>query len=165
MPNLSTAPVVETDSAARSLPRWALPAALLAFVFALYAASQIVGVLYALIKPPLPPLLAGANEIAHTSEVYGLDTWAYRVPMLAEDARSFYESQGGECTTAPFSPEQALLLGDQFPDAGTAYAFCEGTQLFSRFTMHWQVLVSYYDLAAADVRLDVARQIDWFGTD
>jgi hypothetical protein len=164
MTELSATPVVEIDSATRRLPRWALPAALLAFVVALYAASQVVGVLYALVKPPLPPQVEGATELAHSSEVYGADTWAYRAPLLAEDAAAYFAAQGGACSNAPFAPEQAALFADQFPDAGTHYAYCEGEQAFSRFVMRWRVLISTYDVAAADTRLDVVRQIDWFGS-
>lgn len=165
MTELSTASPFEAESATRRPPRWALPAALLAFVVALYAASQIVGVLYALVKPPTPPLPAAVSELSYSSEVYGVDVWAYRVPLVAEDAAAYFVAQGGVCTSVPLAAEQEAALLRQFPDAGTYYAYCEGEQAFSRFVMRWRVLVSSYDLTFADTRLDLVRQIDWFATE
>jgi hypothetical protein len=154
-----------TEVSVRRRPaRWLLPVALLAFVLALVAASQIIGVLYGMINPPLPPLPPDVTQQAHSSEVYGVDAWAYRAALLPQELHLFYVTSGASCTTAPFPPTESEALYQQFPDAGMLYAVCEGEIPFSRFAMRWRALISVYQPGEADTRLDLVRQIDWFGS-
>src|SRR5688572_11040616 len=100
-------PVVEDDDtengtdAPRRSPSFLLVLLLiLGLVLAIYIGTNVIGVLFGMVSPPLPPLPTGLTETNHVSEAYGADVWTYTNP---DDGCSFVEfyQQHGLCTVAP----------------------------------------------------------------
>jgi hypothetical protein len=75
---------------------------------------------------------------------------------------AFYQTADASCEVKPFVPERDQALRADFSDASVLEAYCSGEQRFDRFTMRWDVLVSS-TMGSTLTRLDVVRQIDWFG--
>jgi hypothetical protein len=155
-----TARVVDTRK-----PWWLIPLVLGALLLSGYVLTQVTGVLLGLVNPPEPPRPANLEEIAHQSEIYGIDAWAYITTVAPSELLTFYAAEGASCVYPPFDSPTADALRQQFPEAGDMQAACQGEQAFSRFVMRWRVLLSDYDSAQALTRLDVVRQVDWFGND
>lgn len=158
-----TTELIEEPSAGRGGRWWLILLALLALVFAGVVLMQVTGVLIGLVNPPRPALPAGVVELGHASEVYGVDGWAYTTQVPVAELLAFYTQAGGDCLTAPFDDAQTQMFREQFADAGELLLACQGEKAFSRFVMRWRTLISVYDAAQGVLRLDVVRQIDWFG--
>jgi hypothetical protein len=143
--------------------RWLLLVLLLLFVLALVIGWQVVGVLFGLVSLPEPPVPSFAEETAHREDIYGFDTWSYRASALVSEMTLYYTQAGATCTTLPFSDAQAALLARLFPQSTNVVALCEGSETFSRFTMHYMAAITSYDANEALSYLDISRQIDWIG--
>jgi hypothetical protein len=146
--------------------RGLLPAALigvLLLVAVIALSREALGILYAILLPPTPPLPAGAQLITHESESYGVDTWRYSLAQDACELVTFFESNGGTCQTAPLRC---------LPDAGSATppqdgerraARCYGTVSFSQFSMRWQAALGDTSDPLAPTALDLTREVFWLG--
>jgi hypothetical protein len=133
-----------------------------AFALALFIGTQVIGAFMGVLTPPRPPLPTSAAELSHTVDRYGRDRWVYSVTSFPDSLLAFYQSAGATCETAPLSAEREQELRADFTDASTLEAYCTDTERFDRFIMHWEVLISSTTGSTLS-RLDVVRQIDWFG--
>lgn len=134
-----------------------------AFTLALAVGIQVIGVLMGVVSPPKPPIPPSATEQSYTTDARGRDRWVYSATSFPDSVLAFYQAAGAGCTVKPFAPEYEQALRVDFTDASVFEAHCTGTQRFDRFTMRWEVLVSSSP-GSTLVRLDVVRQIDWFGS-
>jgi len=59
-----------------------------------YVGTQVIGVLFGLIAPPLPPTPPNLTSIDHTSTDYGSDEWLYTSPQHPCDVAQFFIANG-----------------------------------------------------------------------
>lgn len=132
-------------------------AALLITILALYIGIQVIGVLYGMVMPPLPPLPGSAVETSHVSRDYGVDQWSYTTTTDACSVVQFYETNGGVCSVAQGQCNRA----DGEPVEWPLLAQCTGRRGFSIFSMDWRARIYAEDTGT---RLEVEREIFWIGT-
>ncbi len=123
-----------------------------------FIAVQVLGVLYGIVLPPLPPVPESIREISHESEAHGVDRWEYSAPGDACAVVSFYETNGGSCQMAASQCGHEGSDQVEYP----ADAVCSGQVPFSIFNMRWSVTI-FPDTAVSSL-LDVRREVYWIGT-
>jgi hypothetical protein len=160
---LAASPTTDVTIGSQPPRRWLLPVLLVLFVLALVVGWQVVGVLFGLVSLPEPPVPSFAEASGHRPEVYGFDTWSYRAGALVSELTLYYMQAGATCSAPPFSDEQSALIGRLFPQATNVVALCEGSEIFSRFTMYYMAAITSYDQNEALTYLDISRRIDWIG--
>jgi hypothetical protein len=119
-----------------------------------YIGSQVIGVLVAILFPPVPPLPLNLTLVSHQSGEHGLDNWVYDAGQTPCNAVAFYESVGGSCEITP----------GYCQDTSTAVqvATCSGEIRFSIFAMRWDVIISpVADPEHSELRL--SREVFWTG--
>ncbi len=148
----------------RRRPRFSLLAGLLglaALALALFIGTQVIGVLYGIVAPPLPPVPPDAQEIGHTNIGYGVDEWVYSVAQPPCDLIAFYQAEGGTCRILPYQCGALSTPGD-VPAADEMVARCGGSIRFSIFVMDWRVFLSEDGDAA---KVELSREVNWIGTE
>lgn len=153
----------DADSVSRRslLPAALIGVLLLAAVIAL--SSEALGILYAILLPPTPPLPAGAMLTSHDSEAYGVDTWRYALDQDTCELVTYFESNGGTCQTAPLRCAPDANAAVPPADGERRAARCYGTVSFSQFTMRWQAALSDASDPSAPTVLDLTREVFWLG--
>lgn len=114
-------------------------------LLALVIGTQVIGVLYALAAPPVPPLPAGLVEITHTNVGHGHDTWLYQTQQPQCDVAAFFVEQGGYCP----------------PCTASTSLTCTGEREFSIFAMRWQADI---DQAGITTQIQLERRVSWSGS-
>lgn len=129
-----------------------------ALVLAFIIGTQVIGVLYSIIAPPLPPLPPDVAVISHTNQDFGVDEWLYGTDQSACEVIRFYEANGTEC----------YLTSDDCTTSGVPAEVeqvtqCTGERYFSIFAMRWKVFVAsgYKTNGATHFRL--TREVFWTG--
>lgn len=134
---------------------------ILGLVLAIYIGTNVIGVLFGMVSPPLPPLPTGLTETNHINEAYGADVWTY---ASAEDGCSFVEfyQQFGVCTVAPFQCGELREPPNLSTGETTVTARCTGGQEFSIFNMKWWALISRLNTDGT-TRIELEREVFWIG--
>lgn len=137
---------------------------LAALALGLYVATQVVGVLYNIVAPPIPPLPTGAQQLSHTNIAYGVDRWTYWVDMDSCSLVPYYESLGAFCEYAPLQCLPGGSTMTPFTAVQTGVARCTGEVSFSIFTMGYEIGISrpIQDVYASE--LNVRREVYWTRT-
>lgn len=147
-------------SARRSWGAIALAAILVAI--AAIIAVQVLGVLYAVLFPPAPPVLEGFTVSTHTSPSYGVDDWLYGSPDDACRVARFYQSVGAQCTIAPQTCESGMFTSEA-PRPGTSVARCVGDIEWSIFSQRYYVNIAGGYEESMPTRIRLEREIFWTG--
>lgn len=125
-------------------------------------AVQVLGVLYAVLFPPAPPMLEGLTVSTHTSPSYGVDDWLYGSPDDACRVARFYQSNGAQCTIAPQTCESGEFTSE-VPRPGTSVARCVGDMQWSIFAQRYYVNIAGGYEAPMPTRIRLEREIFWTG--
>lgn len=149
-----------TASNNRLRPVLTLLALGLAILAAFAVGVQIISVLYAVLFPPLPPLIDGAELISSTNHDYGVDDWVYSIDQDACSVAEYYVEQGGTCSITP------MLCGEisiDVPRFNQHIARCTGDVRFSIFAMRWRTLISTGDQGEPQTIFRLSREVFWTG--
>lgn len=149
---------------AKSVSLRALLWSVLAFVLAVFIATQVIGVLYAVLFPPSGPgLPLGITQLSHRSEAPGVDYWVYGTEQNACELLSFFAAQGGTCQNAPFTcgGTDGLVMAQSSP--GQQVGRCTGEMRFSIFTLRWRVGISTFHYTGGTTHFSVLREVFWLG--
>lgn len=155
------------SSQRRSLPLSIILMGVVVLLVGGYVGTQVIGVLFGLIAPPLPPTPPNLTSIDHSSTDYGSDEWLYASPQHPCDVAQFFIANGGQCE---FAPQWCSAGGGTNPDsyvritAGDHVARCLGTSPFSIFAQRWQVLIATSGSTGADgTTFRLVRDVLWNG--
>ncbi|MBC7812412.1 MAG: hypothetical protein H7175_14745 [Burkholderiales bacterium] len=136
----------------------------IALVLSLYIGTQVIGVLYNIVVPPMPPLPEGMTQLDYSSSAYGVDTWVYGTEANACDVVRFYEANGGTCRVSPFwclNEEDTTSFEADAP--GQNVGQCTGTMDFSLFVMRWNATIATRYLTDGQTHVNLSREILWGG--
>ncbi len=136
-----------------------------AFALAIFVATQVIGVLYAILFPPDGPVLPlNVTELSHRTEAPGVDYWTYGTDQNACEVMRFFASQGGICQTVPLmcGGPNDTSLAESTP--AQQVGSCTGELPLSIFTLRWEVRVSAYHPTGGSTHFSVLREVLWLGT-
>lgn len=156
----SGSPEAEAPSVRRGLLPLIL--AIIAVGLAVFVGLQVIGVLYSIIFPPVPPRPASVTELAHTSEAYGVDAWDYGTADDACAVARFYINNNGECKFGPKICD-AGFVNDTSMQPGSHVAQCSGVMAFSIFAMRWQAIIATGYRDGNPTHFKLLREIFWTG--
>jgi hypothetical protein len=134
---------------------------LAALAMAIFIGTRVLGVLYGIVSPPLPPVPPAAEEVSYTSIGYGVDEWVYNVELPPCELVAFYEAQGGTCRILPYQCGSMFAPEDTNP-LDEMVARCGGSIRFSIFVMDWRVFLSERGDGA---KVELSREVNWIGTE
>jgi hypothetical protein len=137
----------------------ALLAGLVAIIFIALIGPRLVGILFAIMAPPEPPVPGNIRLLGYSREAYGTDTWQYDTQADVCELVTFYLAQGGICPVIP--PRCALNSSSSQSDDFIAQ--CSGDIDFSIFAMRWGFDVPVRSAPGPDLRFQVTRKIFWTG--
>ena len=137
----------------------ALLAGLVAVIFIALIGPRLVGILFAIISPPEPPVPDSIRLLGYYRDVYGTDTWQYDTGADVCELVTFYMEQGGICPVMPprCSADSSGSQSDDF------IARCSGELDFSIFAMRWGFDVPLRTAPGGTLRFEVTREIFWTG--
>lgn len=133
------------------------------FVGALIVGGQMMGVLYGIVFPPMPPRPTELVEIQHTNEAHGVDNWLYQTASDACQLTRYYESQGGSCIIAP-EMCTAGFINQSSVTTGENVSQCTGTTEFSLFEMRWQTIIATGYGSEYPTQFKLSREVFWSGS-
>lgn len=136
-----------------------------ALLLLLYLSTQVIGVLYAIVFPPLPPVPAEVRELRHENEDYGVDQWLYASDLEACEVVRFYQRLTDSCVIAPGRCGAGSEIDIQTP--GQHIARCYGDQYFSIFAMRWRVNIATGNPnseASGSTEFSLEREVYWTGS-
>jgi hypothetical protein len=127
--------------------------------------TQVIGVLYSIIAPPLPPLPEGARQLNHSSADYGVDDWLYGTDENACTVAQFFQERGAVCrvTVGECEGDPATLLGPA-PAEPQNVARCVGEVYFSIFAMRWEVTIAGGYEKDGQTHFGLSREVFWTGS-
>lgn len=132
-----------------------------ALVLGGYVALQVVGVLYGIVAPPMPPVPPDARERLHENRAYGVDTWRYNTTLEACRVVAFYQENGAQCQLAPLQCAQGTRFQEVFPVDNTVVARCYGELNFSIFRMGWSAFVVRPAELPDSSEIELRREVYW----
>lgn len=127
---------------------------------AFFVGVQVFGILFAILFPPMPPVLADANLVSSTNHDYGVDDWVYETDINACDVAAFYLEAGGTCRFPPATCSDITFV---IPQTNQHIARCIGDMEFSLFAMRWRALIATGDQSGAPTIFRISREIFWTG--
>lgn len=135
-------------------------------VLALIIGSQVIGVLYAIVFPPSPPVPQNVSLLSHTTSDYGVDDWLYTSSDHVCDVVKYYQSQGALCRIAPLwcgdnRSADTTISGVGMLNQNVARCVEEGT--FSIFAFRWEVVIATGSTTQESSQFRVNREIYWTG--
>jgi hypothetical protein len=141
-------------------PPWAiLFLVVVGILLALYIGSQVLGVLVAILFPPVPPLPPTAVQLRHQSAEHGLDEWEYVVSFSPCETVAHFEAGGTACEVVPgFCRDTGNLPST----AGQYVATCTGEMTFSIFAMRWDAVITSAE-TPEQTYLTLEREVFWTG--
>lgn len=135
----------------------------LALVLAILIATQVIGVLYAIIFPPPPPVPADSTLTSHASSDYGVDEWLYTSKQDSCIVLDYYIAQGGVCRRSPGVCGQSTETETGGSGSNQHIARCVGITDFSIFALRWQAVIASTTRADAPTEFRLEREIFWSG--
>ncbi len=153
---MSAGDAPETPQENRGVLWTAVVLSALALTLAVTVGGQVVGVLFGVINPPLPPLPAGLRELSHQTHAYGVDTWRYASAEAACRIVEAFEALGAACflNVLPCDARMSQMRN-------VSVARCQGVLEFSIFRMTWSALVFATGADVQTTEVEVRRQIQW----
>ena len=149
----------EETQSKRGLPiGLALIAAGAALLFAVVVGPRLIGLLFGIISPPLPPLPDGVTQVSYEQSAYGVDQWTYTTEGSICELVTFFESQGGQCPILPPSCQTGTPEVDK-----DFLARCYGDVEFAAFMMRWRLEIPHRASSRSALRFELSRQISWTG--
>jgi hypothetical protein len=147
--------VGKTEDQDAALPRrtWVyLSLLLIVLISSFWVGAQVVGVVLAVLFPPMPPVPPQAVEQQARASSEGDSVWVFEIRASACDVAAFYALRGHcdwyhDCT----QPVPTL----------TRAARCEGVQSFSVFKMRWQAVSASHAADPNMTVLTLTRRILW----
>ena len=148
--------------APRRIPVLALVLLVAVVALGIYIGTNVLGVLFAVVSPPLPPLPPGMDAVSHESDSYGVDLWKYTTTGDACEVVQYIQDNGGVCRVAPMQCGEYQEDNSGFTVANSVVARCVGSVEFSIFNMQWWALI----MRQPDTRisLELHREVYWIGT-
>ncbi len=146
-------------------PRRGLPLGLglvgagVALLVAILFGPRLVGLLFAIASPPMPPLPEAVTALSHEELAYGVDRWTYSTEGNICELVTFYESHEGQCPVLPPSCQAETPIVN--PDL---LARCHGDVEFAAFLMRWRLEIPHRGGHTSTLRFELSRQISWTGT-
>jgi hypothetical protein len=148
----------DSEQPTGDIPWLALLMGLIAVIFVALIGPRLVGILFAIMAPPEPPVPGSVRLLGYSREVYGTDTWRYDTQADVCELVTFYLEQGGVCPVMP-----PRCAPDSSSDPSEEYiAMCSGDRDFSIFAMRWRFTVPLRT-APARLQFELAREIFWTG--
>ncbi len=145
----------------RRLPWQLILLGMAGLALASFVGSEVVGVLYAIAFPPLPPAPADAQVIRYERQDYGVDEWLYGTDTSACDVVRFFLAQGGDCEGITAACE------DRFNSARRGspqyVTTCSGVTSFSIFAQRWRAFIGAGYAEGASTRFRLQREVLWAG--
>jgi hypothetical protein len=151
-------------AAARPVSLRVLLWSILTLILALFVATQVIGVLYAIIFPPNGPALPlGITQLSHRNDSPGVDYWEYGTEQNACELLSFFAAQGGTCQNAPFTcgGTDGVVMANSSP--AQQVGRCTGEMDFSIFTLRWRVGISTFHYTGGTTHFSLMREVYWLG--
>ena len=145
------------------IPWVALALALVALVVVAVFGPRLIGILFAVMAPPEPPVPGGVRLLAYNRQVYGVDRWTYDIDQDVCQLVTFYQDQGGQC---PVMPPRCLTEGQDassLQQSNDYVAVCSGETKFSIFAMRWRFTVPVKSIGSSRVQFDLNRGVSWTG--
>lgn len=141
------------------VPWLALLFGLAALVFIAVTGPRLVGILFAIISPPEPPVPEGVRLLGYSRQAWGTDIWDFDTQADLCDVTAFYVEQGGVCPILPprCAPESETGQSADF------VAVCTGDMEFSIFALRWRFEVPLRSAPGPRVRFSLGREIFWTG--
>lgn len=136
---------------------------IITLILALVIGTQVIGVLYAILFPPQPPLPSAAQLISHTHIDYGVDEWLYTVNDAPCDVLRFYWDQADDCRVVPLICDPAQPGSETVTAANQHIARCEAEVQFSIFALRWEVVIGTGAGAEDGVQIKLNREVFWTG--
>ncbi|MFN8375992.1 MAG: hypothetical protein U0694_24355 [Anaerolineae bacterium] len=164
MSNTTKTGTPSQDSAQQPVSLRALVWAGLAIGLAVFVATQVIGVLYAILFPPDGPALPlDISLISHRSEGPGVDYWVYGTDQNACEVMRFFSTQDGTCQLVPLmcGGSDGTTLAESTP--AQQVGSCTGTMNFSIFQMRWSVNVSAHHYTGGTTHFSLLREVLWTG--
>lgn len=152
----------EPASPARRIPVLAIILLVAAVALAIYIGTNVLGVLFAIVVPPSPPVPPNMDLASHESVSYGVDTWKYTTSGDACEVVQYIQDNGGVCRLAPMQCGEYRELHEQFDIATSVVGRCDGKVDFSIFHMQWYAILTR--LPNTLVQLELHREVYWIGT-
>lgn len=149
-----------TSTTSRKRPWRLLVIGAVAVLLAVFIATQVLGVLFAIVFPPNPPLPENVAVITHSSDAYGVDDWLYGTDLSGCEVLYFYQAAADSCRIAPMTCSVGTSLdvrGEQ------TVGRCTGTLDFSLFAMRWNVTIGTGYSEDGVTRIRLTREIFWTG--
>lgn len=160
-------PAVESvELGARAVPWMIIVLGAVALILAVVIGTQVLGVLYVIIFPPVPPLPGDVTLVSHINTDYGVDEWLYTSQQNSCDVLIFYTANGGECRIAPFQcgdnrTDDQTMTGENTPSQHIAR--CVGQTQASIFAMRWQIILATGPDPATPTQFRLTREVFWSG--
>lgn len=136
--------------------------AVVAVSLAIFVGTQVVGIFYSILFPPMPPTQDDFVELEYTNEAHGVDSWQYATAQDACSLTRYYEAQGGACVYAPDRCEEGFIdAASVFP--GDNVARCTGEMQFSIFALKWEATIATGYRDDNPTRFKLSREVFWTG--
>ncbi|PJF40630.1 MAG: hypothetical protein D6737_03245 [Chloroflexi bacterium] len=162
--NENEAVTQNADDSEQGFPWLLLLIGIAGIALGIFIATQVIGILFAIISPPDAPLPANITLVQHDNQSYGVDEWTYDSADSPCDVLEFYQEAGGICRVPPtwcVRDENGVLSID---DVGVPLtATCTGSQEFSIFAMRWRSSISASSIDGP-TSLQVFREVLWGGS-
>jgi hypothetical protein len=143
-------------------PRLLLALGAAALALAVFVATQVIGVLFAIVSPAAAPLPPDVTELRHENTTYGVDDWLYGTDHDACEILEFYRENGGTCQAAPFMCGEDVVL--DVTSAGQNVGSCSADVEFSIFSMRWEVNIATGYRSDGVTQFRLSREVFWFGS-
>lgn len=153
------------EQARGAIPVWlGLIALVGALVFTFVVGVQIIGALYVLIAPPLPPVPLEVVEMEHLTTQHGSDEWLYGTQADPCAVTAYYAEQGATCALVGTWCEGARLSVEAASvPITTQVATCTHESAASVFTYAYKVGVWAGYGEVNPTRFRVTREVFWGG--
>jgi hypothetical protein len=148
----------DSEEPTGGIPWLALLLGLVALIFIAITGPRLVGILFAIMAPPEPPVPENARLLGYNRQVYGIDTWDYDTPDDVCQLVTFYTEQGGVC---PVMPPRCASESDRLQSSDDFIAICNGEMDFSIFALRWRFDVPVRSVSGPRVRFQVSREVFW----
>lgn len=137
----------------------------LALLLALVVGLQVIGVLYAILFPPSPPVPAAAQLQEHINSAYGTDEWLYTIDQPACEVTLYFETQApGSCQVSLGACESGATAPDTMAvGVPQNIARCASESRFSLFALRWEAIIATDPDNTAATLFRVQREVFWTG--
>ncbi len=152
----------EAPAVARRPPLLVIVLLIAVVALAIYIGTNVLGVMYAVIAPPMPPIPPDMTQISYENQAYGVDLWKYASTGDACALVQYVENNGGACLIAPMQCGEYRADHGDFSLENSIVARCTGKVDFSIFHMQWWELITRP--SDTQQQIEAHREVYWIGT-